>query len=350
MGQEAAIHIGTQHLSGDNWPQYRALAQLGVTHVSANPPGEWQTWTAEVLMDFKARLADLDVSLDMIMLPLGSAAAPLNQAPHVFLGPPDERDREIDQICELIRCLSRAGIGLARYNTALLGHFRTPDRLGRGGARLPSFEYAKFAAHHPGESAPLTGDEAARLEVARQGPISSDDFWERIDYFLARVVPVAEEYQVRLACHPEDPGLGDRSHDGIARVMGTVDGLKKFITLHESPYHGLNFCVGTVAEMLEKPGEQIYDIVRYFGERGKIFNLHFRNIRGGFDDFVEVFPDEGDVDMRAVLQVLKETGYPYMVMPDHVPLIDGEAPQHVAFAFCFGYIRALMQKLGIEDR
>src|SRR4029078_4992121 len=101
-----------------------------------------------------------------------------------------------------------------------------------------------------------------------------------IDYFLARVVPVAEEYRVRLACHPEDPGLGDRSHDGIARVMGTVDGLKKFISLRESPNHGLNFCVGTVAEMLEKPGEQIYDIVRYFGERYKIFNLHFRNIRG----------------------------------------------------------------------
>jgi mannonate dehydratase len=145
------------------------------------------------------------------------------------------------------------------------------------------------------------------------------------------------------------PGLGDRSHDGIARVMGTVDGLKKFIRLHESPFHGLNFCVGTVAEMLEKPGEQIYDIVRYFGERDKIFNLHFRNIRGGLDDFVEVFPDEGDVDMRAVLHVLKDTGYRYMVMPDHVPQIDGEAPQHVAFAYCFGYIRALMQTLGIEE-
>jgi mannonate dehydratase len=163
------------------------------------------------------------------------------------------------------------------------------------------------------------------------------------------VVPVAEEYRVRLACHPEDPGLGDRTHLGLARVMGTVAGLKKFITLQASPYHGLNFCVGTTAEGLRRPGEEIYDVVRYFGERGKLFNIHFRNIRGGLDDFVEVFPDEGDVDMRRVLQVLHEVGYQHMVMPDHVPLIAGEAPVHVAFAFCFGYIRGLMQSLGIRE-
>ena len=347
----AAIHIGTQHLTGDDWTQYQALSQLGVTHVSANPPGDWQTWTAPVLREFKERLAELGVALDMVMLPLGSAAAPRNQAPHVFLGPPEARDREIDQICELIRSLSLAGIGAARYNTAFLGHFRTADRLGRGGARLPSFEFAQWAGAVPNAAdlAQHHHDEAALLEVAAHGPLSADDQWERIDYFLGRVVPLAEEYRVRLACHPEDPGLGDRGHYGIARVMGTVAGLKRFITLHASPYHGLNFCVGSVAEMLEKPGEDLYEIVRYFGERGKLFNIHFRNIKGGLLDFVEVFPDEGDVDMRAVLQVLKEVGYAYMLMPDHVPLISGAAPQHVAFAYCFGYLRALLQTLDVRE-
>jgi mannonate dehydratase len=193
----------------------------------------------------------------------------------------------------------------------------------------------------------LRREEAAMLEVAQHSPLSADDIWERIDTFLGRVVPAAEECRVRLACHPEDPGIGDQTHYGIARVMGTVAGLKKFVTLHESPYHGLNFCLGTVAEMLERPGEEIYDVVRYFGERGKIFNLHFRNIRGGLFDFVEVFPDEGDVNMREVLRVLAEVNYEYMIMPDHVPQVAGEAPLHVGFAFCFGYIRALMQTLDI---
>ena len=341
--------IGTQHLTGENWDQYRALAQLGVRHVSADPPGHWTGWTAAVLREFKARLAELGVALDMVLLPLGSAAAVLNQAPHVFLGPAPERDREIDQICALIQALGEAGIGTARYNTAFLGHFRTQDRLGRGGARLPSFEYAQFMASGAW-NAGVPGTANAQLqEVARHGPLSADDCWERIDYFLARVVPVAEAARVRLACHPEDPGLGERAHLGVARVLGTVEGLKKLVGLHASPYHGLNFCVGTVAEMLERPGEDLYAIVRYFGERGKLFNVHFRNIRGGLDDFVEVFPDEGEVDMRRVLQVLKEVDYRGMIMPDHVPQIDGEAPVHVAFAFCFGYIRGLMQSLGIGE-
>ncbi len=347
---ETALVIGTQHLNGDNWEQYRQLAQLGVRHVSANPPGPWQSWTAQSLRDFKECLAELGVALDMVLLPLGSAAATRNEAPHVFLGPPPERDREIDQICELIRSLAQAGIGAARYNTAFLGHFRTADRTGRGGARLPSFVQAEFVAPGGAEINHASHTPAALREVAQHGPLTADDCWERINYFLARVVPVAEEYRVRLACHPEDPGLGTDSYDGIARVMGTVAGLKRFVDLHASPYHGLNFCVGTVAEMLEQPGRDLYDVVHYFGERGKLFNVHFRNIRGGLGDFVEVFPDEGDVDMRRVLQVLQAVDYRYMLMPDHVPQIDGEAPAAVGFAFCFGYMRGLMQSLGIEER
>jgi len=113
--------------------------------------------------------------------------------------------------------------------------------------------------------------------------------------------------------------------------------------MHESPYHGLNFCQGTVTEMLENPGEEIYDVIRWFGEREKIFLVHFRNIKGGKLDFVEVFPDEGDVDMLQVARVYQEVGYPYMLVPDHVPQISGENPLGVAFAFTYGYIAGILQ-------
>ena len=129
------------------------------------------------------------------------------------------------------------------------------------------------------------------------------------------------------------------------RVLGTIDGLKRFITIQESPYHGLNFCQGTISEDLENPGVEIFDVIRYFGTRKKIFNVHFRNIRGHRNDFVEVFPDEGDVDFVKAIKVYKEIGYPYMLMPDHVPLAEADPDSLQSFAFCYGYIRGLIQSV-----
>jgi mannonate dehydratase len=101
--------------------------------------------------------------------------------------------------------------------------------------------------------------------------------------------------------------------------------------------------------MLEKPGEEIYDVIRYFGQRGKIFNVHFRNIRGRFLNFQETFPDNGDVDMIRAMRVYKEVGYDGMIMPDHVPGIEGDQGSAQAFAFAFGYIQALIQLVNSSD-
>ena len=134
----------------------------------------------------------------------------------------------------------------------------------------------------------------------------------------------------------------------VHRVLGTVDGLKKFVSLHESPYHGLNFCQGTVSEMLQDPGKEIFDVIRYFGQRRKIFNVHFRNIKGRFLNFQETFPDDGDVNMLQAMRVYKEVGYDGMIMPDHVPQIPGDAGEQQAFAYTFGYIQALLRAVGAE--
>ena len=131
---------------------------------------------------------------------------------------------------------------------------------------------------------------------------------------------------------PHDPGVPPEGYQGVVCVLGTLDGLKRFITIKESPYHGLNFCQGTVSEMLNDPGQEIYDVIRYFGARKKIFNVHFRNIRGHRDDFQEVYPDEGDIDFVKALQVYQEVEYPYLVMPDHVPVAPNDPEGLQSFA------------------
>jgi len=334
------MYLGTQNQTRTD-VDFEVHAQLGVTHVCSDPPGPWQKWDAGHLKRYREKVESHGITLDMFQLPVGSPDAftaqpspgPGGELCNLF-GPPDsDRDREIDQVCELIRSASEAGIPSVKYFVGLLKNLRTESRHGRGGAKLSTFRYSDLDT----SLTPFPGT-----------PISADEIWERIDYFLERVAPVATECKVRIACHPEDPGIGNRIWRGAPRLKGTVEGLKKYVQMHESPYHGLNLCQGTVSEMLENPGEEIFDIIRWFGERKKIFNVHFRNIKGGLLDFVEVFPDEGDIDMLAALRVYKEVDYPYMLMPDHVPGLAGEVPNRVGFAFCYGYITAALQQVNSE--
>ena len=235
----------------------------------------------------------------------------------------------------MIRNVSRAGIPSVKYNLTFIGVPRTAPTRGRGGARYSTFVYAG-AAQEPA--------------LTDAGAVNADVYWERITHFLERVVPVAAEHKVKLACHPQDPGMPKgKGWRGIETVLGSVDGLKRFVSIAENPYHGLNFCQGTVSEMLEKPGEQIFDVIRYFGTRKKIFNVHFRNIAGGFLNFRETFIDDGDVDMLKAMRVYRDVGYDGMMMPDHVPTIEGDTGNLQGFAFAFGYIKALIAAVAAES-
>jgi mannonate dehydratase len=287
-------------------------------------------------VDELRRLQDLGarhgIAIDLVdSVLLRSSHIDREKNPSIMLADSPQRDRDIEAFQTLIRNCATVGIPAVKYNMSILGVLRTGHIPGRGDAQYGAWKYADAKADPP---------------ITRAGVVNAERFWERIRYFLDRVVPVAAEYKVRIACHPQDPGVPPSGYQGVDRVLGTVDGLKKFVAYRENPYHGLNFCQGTVSENLADPKNQIFDVIRYFGERRKIFNVHFRNIRGRRDDFAETFPDDGDIDMFRALRVYKEVGYDGMLMPDHVPDVPGrpEASRE-NFAFAYGYIRGLMQAL-----
>ena len=324
----ATIKVGTQH--GDSDAILRAMAGFGVNHICSRLPSERfdEKWSVDSLSRLRERVESFGITLDMVPLPMSSNEISRFELPNIMLGKSPERDREIDAVCEMIRNTARAGIPSLKYNMTFLGVVRTESTRGRGNATYSTFVYDKAKPKQP---------------LTEAGVVDADMYWERITYFLTRVVPVAQEYRVKIACHPQDPGMPrGRGYQGVETVLGSVDGLKRFVSIAESPYHGLNFCQGTVSEMLEKPGEQIYDVIRWFGSRKKIFNVHFRNIRGGFLNFQETFIDDGDVDMLKAMRVYKEVGYDGMMMPDHVPKIEGDANDTQGFAFALGYIKALI--------
>jgi mannonate dehydratase len=329
----ARMKIGTQH--GDSDAILRVMAGFGVTNICSRLPSDKldEAWSVEGLTRLKERVASFGISLDMVPLPLSSSEISSSESPAILLATAD-RDQQIDNICQMIRNCSKAGIPGVKYNLTFIGVPRTAPTRGRGNARYSTFVYAEGK-----QEPPLTA----------AGRIDPDTYWERITYFLDRVVPVAEEYKVKMGCHPQDPGMPrGKGWRGIETVLGSVDGLKRFVSIKDSPYHGLNFCQGTVSEMLAKPGEEIFDVIRYFGSRGKIFSVHFRNIAGGFLNFRETFIDDGDVDMLKAMRVYREIGFNGMMMPDHVPQIEGDVNQFQAFAFAFGYIKALIAAVSAE--
>jgi mannonate dehydratase len=330
----ALMKVGTQHGSSDD--VLAVLAAFGVEHICADLPSVRldERWSVESLRRLRDRVESFGLHLDMLPLPMSSHPIAQAEYPSLMLGTSPDRERALDDVCRMIRNTAEAGIPALKYNLTFLGVVRTEPTKGRGGAEYSTFSYARARPEPP---------------LTEAGPVPADLYWERIAYFLDRVVPVAEEHKVRLACHPQDPGMPPgRGYRGVETVLGSVEGLKRFVSMRESPCHGLNFCQGTIAEMLQDPAREIFDVIRFFGTRKKIFNVHFRNIQGRFLDFRETFIDDGDVDMLAALRVYREVGYDGMIMPDHVPVIAGDEKSRQAFAFTFGYIKALIRALDAE--
>jgi mannonate dehydratase len=306
------------------------LARYGVRNICGYPhiEGDRLYATVDELKRTQDLAASNGISLDCIAPPfLASTYIDKEKHPAIMLAESPERDRDIEALQTLIRNCAGAGIPSIKYNMSILGVLRTGRVPGRGDATYSAWKLP----------------ETSNATLTRAGRVSADAFWERITYFLERVIPVATEYKIRMACPPQDPGVPPEGYQGVVRVLGTVDGLKRFISIQESPYHGLNFCQGTVSEMLQDPGREIFEVIRYFGTRQKIFNVHFRNIRGHRDEFVEVYPDEGDVNFVSAIKVYKEVGYSGMLMPDHVPQAANDTDGLQSFAYCYGYIRALIQ-------
>ena len=145
-----------------------------------------------------------------------------------------------------------------------------------------------------------------------------DEMWSNVTYFLKAVIPVAEESGVRLALHPNDPPAPISR--GSEQIMGSVEGWKKLVGIVPSPSNGITFDCGVTREMSHDPVE----VCRYFSERDCINHVHFRNVivREPYVDYSEVFLDEGQVDMFAVMKELVRQKYPRGLYPEHPRALD----------------------------
>jgi mannonate dehydratase len=171
-----------------------------------------------------------------------------------------------------------------------------------------------------------------------------EEMWENYERFLEEVLPVAEEAGVKLALHPCDPPV--EKLGGVPFIFRDFESFKRADRLAESKYHGLELCLGTWSEM----GENIVEVIQYFGERNKIFYVHFRDVEGTVPSFHEIFLNEGggNYDKYEVLKTLREVGFQGVMIVDHVPRVEGDSKWgHRARANAIGYLQGLVR--GLEE-
>ena len=304
----------------------RRVTQLGVKHVmSGGLPMPWQE--AEVRSRIE-RFKAAGVTLGNMMIA---------GFPNTIYGKP-ARDKEIEMVVASIEAAGKAGLPVIEYNfyahRALEGYY---GEVGRGGSGYTSFDYDVVKGLPP---------------LPQEGAHSLDEMWANVTYFLKAVIPVAEKANVRMALHPNDPPVP--LIRGSGQIMGSLEGWKHLIEIVNSPANGITFDCGVTREMGEDPVE----ICRYFGSRDRISHMHFRNVRMHVphEKYTEVFPDEGDVDLFAVMKELVRQKYPRLLFPEHPrgmdldremtappPHAEPGAGAYPAFIFNVGYARALFQ-------
>jgi mannonate dehydratase len=306
--------------------QLRQAQQMGCSGVVvASPAIPYDDgWSYDDLARLKERIESFDLRWEAIQ------HTPLDRFDEIRLGRPG-RDRELEHFQNTIRNMGRAGIPILAYNWRPNRLYRTGTVPGRGGARVTAFD-ADLAKNEP-------------LSHGRVYP--AEELWQTYEYFITRVIPVAEEAGVKLALHPDDPP----GHDvgGVARIMSSFEGFKRASEIVDSPNWGLLFCIGCWTEM---GGSQYAEnAIRYFGERGKLFYVHFRDVQGSAGKFRECFPGEGILDVTSVMRTLKKVGFTGCVIDDHAPHMVGDegwAPRSRAYQT--GYLMGMLRVLEDLDK
>lgn len=338
-----------QMLTPDN---FRFARQAGATHIVAHLTDYFRTpdslstasggevwgvstnrgrpWTYEELRDLKAAINAEGLELAAI-----ENFDPSHWYDVLLDGP--EKAAQLEMLKQIIRDLGRVGIPVMGYYFSIAGVWGRTDRVtARGGAPAVGYVQAEAPAETPipnGTVWNMVYDPDA--PPGSIPPVTYEQMRQRRADFLNALLPVAEEAGVRLAAHPDDPPLPVLR--GTARLITRHADYQTLVDEFPSPANALEFCIGTLGEMIEG---DIYETIDHFSREKRIGYIHFRNVRGKVPNYHEVFVDEGDIDMLRVIQILHRNAYDGVLIPDHTPQMTCAAPWHAGMAYALGWMRA----------
>jgi mannonate dehydratase len=316
-------------------PFWLTLKQVGVDAVVGVMPGsggwEWEKkvelpWDFGPLNDYKQQLADCELEM-----PAFEDAPPME---NIRLGRPG-RDEEIEHFQTFVRNLGRLEIHTLTYDWwAGLGWQRNRFRIReRGGLTVSGFDASAQVG------APMT----------RLGRVEARDLWANLEYFLERVLPVAEDAGVRLAMHPDDPPLP--TVRGIDRIMSSPENYERLLDFSDSPANGITLCQGNFALMTD----DVPALIRNIGSSGRVYFVHFRDVRGTAENFKETPHDAGPTDLLECLRAYRDVGFDGYLRTDHVPTLEGDTAPVIGYSqrarlHAIGYVQGLIHAVDAEAK
>jgi len=277
-------------------------------------------WTVSDFEMLKQQVESQGLNLDVI------ESIPVAEA--IKKGTP-ERDALIENFCESIRNMGKAGIRVLCYNFMPVFDWMRTNMLVTlaDNSQVTSYVHQDMLDYDMSRgfenrvawARGFTGDEIKSI-LAEYSAIDEDKLFENLAYFLKKVIPVAEESGVFLAIHPDDPPW---SIFGLPRIVRDEASIQRILDCVDSPHNGLTFCTGSLGT---HPDNDLPRMIHRFADR--IQFVHIRNVELTAEkSFVEVAhtAESGNVNMIEVMQALIDSHYIGVIRPDHGRMIWGES-------------------------
>lgn len=253
-----------------------------------------------------------------------------NYTRKLFLGKPGA-DEELENLVANVSLCGEFGFPVVGVQCFQAGQF----------VEFPSSTYQWVEGR--GGYRHLRVDLSAALDrPAPEGAPAPEALWERTLKLYRAVVPAAEAAGTKIAMHGNDPPVP--SLYGVPQILYNFAAFDRLFSEVPSPASGMTFCVGTRYES----GEDVFEGIRHFGGQGKIFHVHFRNVRGTIPEqkgYEEVIPDSGDLNMFRVAKALHDVGYDGAIDYDHIMKLAGDESGRAYIAFCVGQMHGFLNAM-----
>ena len=293
-----------------------------ITTLYDTQPGE--VWSEEKIRALKSEVEDAHLHI--------SGIESVNVHDAIKVGTSD-RDKYIDNYIATLENLGREDIHMVCYNFMPVFDWtrtelarRRPDGstvLAYTQKAIDDLDPEKMFASINGDSngAILPGWEPERMAHIRElfdmySEVDEEKLFDNLVYFLKRIMPVCNDYDIKMAIHPDDPAW---PVFGLPRIITGLDKIKRMLSAVDDVHNGVTFCSGSYGTSRKN---DLPEMIRALGDR--IHFAHVRNLKfNSDDDFEEAahLSSDGSFDMYEIVKALCDIGFDGPIRPDHGRMI-----------------------------